>query len=219
MPPLDRSRFTATRPLEATVDRLSRCSPTIEMPQAARAALAVVATPTRLSARRDGRERCSTDSPGRGPCRACFVAAALQVHFARLAAGSTQRALVPVGDGVCPACGSAAGRLDGRRLAGRARRALSASARFAARNGTTSAIKCMLCASTKGIAYQEIEGGPGTVKAETCDACQRLREDPAAAQGPGVDTVADDVASLGLDMLMRETGFRRGGFNPFLLGY
>ncbi len=33
------------------------------------------------------------------------------------------------------------------------------------------------------------------------------------------DPVADDVASLGLDLLVREKGFRRGAFNPFLLGY
>ena len=32
----------------------------------------------------------------------------------------------------------------------------------------------------------------------------RLCEDPAPAQGPGADIVADDVASLGLDLLMRE---------------
>jgi FdhE protein len=29
----------------------------------------------------------------------------------------------------------------------------------------------------------------------------------------------DDVASLGLDLLVREAGFRRGAANPFLLGY
>jgi len=38
-------------------------------------------------------------------------------------------------------------------------------------------------------------------------------------QNPALDPVADDVASLGLDLLVRETGFRRGGVNPFLLGY
>lgn len=27
------------------------------------------------------------------------------------------------------------------------------------------------------------------------------------------------VASLGLDLLVRETGFRRGSVNPYLLGY
>ena len=32
-------------------------------------------------------------------------------------------------------------------------------------------------------------------------------------------TIADDVASLGLDLLVRDLDFRRGNFNPFLLGY
>jgi hypothetical protein len=32
-------------------------------------------------------------------------------------------------------------------------------------------------------------------------------------------TLADDVALLGLDLLMRGTGFSRGGGNPFLLDY
>ena len=36
-----------------------------------------------------------------------FVAAALQVHFARLAARLDAKALVPVGKGACPACGAA----------------------------------------------------------------------------------------------------------------
>jgi FdhE protein len=34
-----------------------------------------------------------------------------------------------------------------------------------------------------------------------------------------LDPVADDVATLGLDLLVRELGFRRGGINPFLIGY
>ena len=34
-----------------------------------------------------------------------------------------------------------------------------------------------------------------------------------------LDPIADDVASLGLDLLVRETGLRRGGVNPFLIGY
>jgi FdhE protein len=36
---------------------------------------------------------------------------------------------------------------------------------------------------------------------------------------PALDPIADDVASLGLDLLVREAGYRRGGVNPFLLGY
>jgi FdhE protein len=36
---------------------------------------------------------------------------------------------------------------------------------------------------------------------------------------PALEPVADDVASLALDLLVREAGYRRGGVNPFLLGY
>jgi formate dehydrogenase maturation protein FdhE len=36
---------------------------------------------------------------------------------------------------------------------------------------------------------------------------------------PALDPVADDVASLDLDLLVRETGLRRGGVDHFLLGY
>ena len=36
---------------------------------------------------------------------------------------------------------------------------------------------------------------------------------------PAIEPVADDVASLGLDLLVREMGYRRGGVNPFLVGY
>ncbi|NLB58290.1 MAG: formate dehydrogenase accessory protein FdhE, partial [Gammaproteobacteria bacterium] len=34
-----------------------------------------------------------------------------------------------------------------------------------------------------------------------------------------LDPVADDVGSLGLDVLMKDTEFTRGGFNPYLVGY
>jgi FdhE protein len=34
-----------------------------------------------------------------------------------------------------------------------------------------------------------------------------------------LDPVADDVASLGLDATMRDTEWRRAGFDPFLVGF
>jgi FdhE protein len=64
-----------------------------------------------------------------------------------------------------------------------------------------------------------VEGGAGTVKAETCKSCQGYVKILHQHQDPAVDVVADDVASLGLDLLVRETGFKRGGVNPFLVGY
>jgi FdhE protein len=38
-------------------------------------------------------------------------------------------------------------------------------------------------------------------------------------KNPQLEPVADDVATLGLDILLRESGYRRGAVNPFLLGY
>ena len=80
-------------------------------------------------------------------------------------------------------------------------------------------IKCTICASTAGISYQELDGGPGTVKAEICDSCKSYVKILYQLKDPALEPVADDVASLGLDLLVRETGYRRGGVNPFLLGY
>ena len=64
-----------------------------------------------------------------------------------------------------------------------------------------------------------IEDGNANVKAETCGACHTYLKVLPQQRDPALDPVADDVASLALDLLVRELGFSRGGVNPFLLGY
>jgi FdhE protein len=80
-------------------------------------------------------------------------------------------------------------------------------------------IKCVLCSSTKGISYQERDAGSGTIKAECCEECRGYVKILHQHTDPALDPVADDVASLGLDLLLRDKGYRRGAGNPFLLGY
>ena len=80
-------------------------------------------------------------------------------------------------------------------------------------------MKCVSCGSTKGIAYQEIEGIADTIKAETCDECRTYVKILNRRKAPELEAVADDVASLGLDLLVTEAGWSRAGVNPFLLGY
>ena len=80
-------------------------------------------------------------------------------------------------------------------------------------------IKCTLCDSTKGITYRGIDGGPGIIMAETCEECRGYVKIMHQHKEAEVDPVADDVATLGLDLLVHELGFRRGGINPFLIGY
>ena len=80
-------------------------------------------------------------------------------------------------------------------------------------------VKCVLCESTKGIAYQQLDGGIDSIKAETCESCRGYVKIFHQHRNPQLEPVADDVASLGLDILLREDGYRRGAVNPFLLGY
>ena len=80
-------------------------------------------------------------------------------------------------------------------------------------------VKCTLCGATKGIAYQEIAGGLATVKAETCESCRGYVKILHQHKDPSLDPIADDVATVALDMLLRDLGYRRGAVDPFLLGY
>ena len=79
-------------------------------------------------------------------------------------------------------------------------------------------IKCVFCDTTKGIAYYGIEGGSAAVKAESCDACRGYLKILYMEKDPNVDALADDVASVALDVLMAESGIARNGVNFFLLG-
>ena len=147
-----------------------------------------------------------------------YVAAALQVHFVRLAARLDPARLTDVGQGACPGCGGppvASLVVDWPAISG---------ARYCACSlcGTLwnhVRVRCVLCGSTKGIGLQEVDGGSGAVKAETCDSCHGYVKVMYQAKDAQVEPVADDVASLGLDLLMKAGPYRRGAFNPFLLGY
>lgn len=147
-----------------------------------------------------------------------LLSAALQVVFSQMVARLDAQHLHPVGDGACPACGSPplASLLVG--WPG-ARNTRYCACGLCGTLWNYVRIKCTLCGSTKGIAYQEIEGDAGTIKAETCKSCRRYVKILHQHKDPALEPMADDVASLGLDLLLRETGFVRGGVNPFLLGY
>ena len=79
-------------------------------------------------------------------------------------------------------------------------------------------IKCVFCDTTKGIAYYGIEGGSAAIKAESCDSCEGYLKILYMEKDPNVDALADDVASVALDILMAESGITRNGVNFFLLG-
>jgi len=218
MPPLDRLRFTRDEALDAVRQRLLAVADRIAMPDNARLALERIRTADlALEAAMIGAV-LENAIPVEALAEHVFVAAVLQVHFARLASQLDPKTLVPIGEGVCPACG---GPPVSSMVVGWSG---AHSTRFCACSlcgamWNYPRIKCTLCGATQGIAYQEIAGEPVTVKAETCESCRGYVKILHQNNDPLVDPLADDAATLALDLLVRELGYRRGAVNPFLLGY
>lgn len=218
MPPLDRNGFVFDGDFGYLVDRLAEAATAIEMPGEARAALARVAVAGRAERERMARNVLSDAIPVEAIAEHAFMAAALQVRFAMLAAQLDAGTLAPVGDGVCPACGGApSASLIVGWLNAEGTRFCACSTCATLWNVVRS--KCVVCSSTRDIAFQEVEGVGWNVKAETCGACRSYVKLMYQTREPQLDPVADDVATLGLDMLVKELGFRRGAVNPFLIGY
>lgn len=217
MPPLDRGHFTADAAFTATLDRLLLRAADLDMPMQARAALDKVTKADACERARMVENVLAEAISVEALAEHIFIAAALQVHFARLAARLDAKSLHSVGDGACPSCGGAPTAtvlVNWPRTPGA--RYCSCSLCGTLWNYVRS--KCTLCGSTRKILFQEIEGA-GNIKAETCDDCHGYMKVLNHQKDDRLDPVADDVATLGLDLLVRELGFRRGGVNPFLLGY
>ena len=77
---------------------------------------------------------------------------------------------------------------------------------------------CTACATDRGISYREIDGSSGAVRAECCDTCHSYLKLVVQEKAPSVDPVADDLATLALDLLVDEAGYSRSGPNLLLLG-
>ena len=63
----------------------------------------------------------------------------------------------------------------------------------------------------------EVDGDAGEVKAEACDRCRIYLKLFYLEAAPSSEPIADDVATLALDLLMSEQGYSRPAANPFLL--
>ena len=216
MPPLDRNamRDGLAQALPLLLARLA----SLEMPEPARLALAALqaAEPADLDWVM-GNVLADT-IPEDSVAPHLFAAAALQVHAAMQAAALDAALLVPIRTGTCPACG-------GRPVASLVTESIGAEGARYCSCATCQMlwnevrVKCLCCGSTKGISYRSVETGEATVKAEVCRECDRWVKILYQNRNPSLEPVADDVASLGLDLMMRDTDWKRGGFNPFLTGY
>ena len=154
-----------------------------------------------------------------------IIMAALQVHWVALSsqfvADQVQALDVP---GVCPLCGTlpvasmvcAQSPYQGYRYL---HCALCATEWHMVR------VQCSSCgASGKDIGYHtanrnagaDLSAAGGGVRAESCEQCRGYRKIMYQEHDTGVDPVADDLASLALDLLLGEQGYHRASGNPLL---
>jgi FdhE protein len=91
-------------------------------------------------------------------------------------------------------------------------------------------IRCAHCGSDKHIAFQSLDAADrdeaddgaaraaqAAVQAETCDDCGHYLKIMHTDRDPFVDPVADDLASVTLDLLVSQGGWQRHGVNLMLL--
>jgi FdhE protein len=158
----------------------------------------------------------AADGHDADPAAAPFVMAALQVYWCALASGlAPGEVALTEHAGTCPVCGTlpvASVVRAGAPYAGH--RYLHCG--LCASEWHRVRVECTQCGATRGIAYQSIEGGPPAIRAETCDGCHAYRKIFYEEHDPALEPLADDLASVALDLLLTEAGFHRASANPLL---
>jgi FdhE protein len=227
LPPLHPSIWPRAPDWRTTLEHICEVLAAPSFPPAVGVTIANIrrATPEWIEAQADA--VLATLPQGVDIAAAPFVMAALQVHWAA-ASGGIKADEVKALDipGVCPVCGTlpvaslvcANSPYQGYRYL---HCALCATEWHMVR------VQCSQCgASGKSIGYHSMEraaadGGaaagdiPAT-RAETCEECRGYRKIFYQEKDPGVEPVADDLASLGLDLLLGREGYHRASGNPLL---
>jgi FdhE protein len=156
------------------------------------------------------------DARARDAAAAPFVMASLQVCWtSRAAALSAEGVADPGIPGICPVCGTlpvaSVVRVD---RGSQGYRYLHCP--LCATEWHMVRVTCSQCQATNGITYHSIEGGSQALRAESCDSCRCYRKIFYQEKDMDVEPVADDLASLALDLLMSEAGYHRASGNPLL---
>lgn len=148
--------------------------------------------------------------------QAVFVAAALQVAWTRMAALLDAADLSGGSEsGECPTCGSPP--VSGLVSPGGTKfghRHLHCS--LCATSWRYVRVRCVHCGSTDKISFRNL-AGTTYLRAECCEVCHGYSKVFYLENARALEPLADDLASLGLDVLVGEEGFARVA-NPFVLG-
>lgn len=139
-----------------------------------------------------------------------FVGGALQAWFGVLASRLDAATLHVLGS-ACPACGAppVAGYID----AATRRRYLSCS--LCGVDWNVARLTCVSCGEDSELTYFNV-GADAGAKAEACATCNGYVKLFDLEKRPGAEPVADDAATLALDVLVTKEGFERIGSSQWL---
>jgi len=149
-----------------------------------------------------------------------YVAAALQVLWT---AGASRLGVAEIGaldvPGVCPCCGFLpVGSVI--RTVGEVSNLRYLHCALCNTEWNLLRLKCSACDVTEGVSYRALQDEAGKendlIRAETCESCRCYLKIAYAEKGP-IDPVADDLATLALDILVDEAGYSRSGPNLLLV--
>ena len=151
--------------------------------------------------------------PGLAP----FIAAALQVYWAGLAARLDVAKIRPLETAyLCPVCGSLP--VGGVLQTGGAVQGLRyLCCGLCASEWNRPRLQCVYCGSSKEVAYYGIDGAGEGIKAEACASCKTYIKLMNREKDVGLEPIADDLATLSLDILLSDAGYQRLGFNLLFL--
>lgn len=160
------------------------------------------------------------------------VAAALQVYWTHLVLAVQQRHLAagqPFGrvddETLCPCCASRP-TVSLTRMAGNASGQRYLHCALCSTQWHMVRIRCTHCGAGEGIAYQSLDLAGAdddgrqrspAILAECCERCGHYLKILHTERDPLIEPVADDLASLTLDLLVADSGLQRHGVNLLLL--
>jgi FdhE protein len=216
MPPLAPAGLTRPSGWHDTARRLARTVQPL-LSAAGQAALQPMVDGTDAWLDEQATRLLENDTPHLDAAVAPIVGAALQVHWTdlarRLDPGQVAR---PEHPNLCPVCGahpvSSVVRIGGAENGLRYLHCALCSSEWHVVRA-----KCSNCDNTRDIGYYHLEGGDRVVEAEACPECRTYLKVVHQEKDPNADPVADDLASLTLDLLMDEADTARSGINWYLI--